>query len=231
MLEFIICDDNIGISEKIKTIINTIMFDDKMPYNIKIFNDYNKEFENYIKKKKSHVIYILDIVTPSGSGIDMARKIREKDMESVIIFLTGHEELGMTILKDELFFLTFINKYDDYQRRLKRAIKKALLILGNKKTLTLTDNNCTYIVSVNEILYIIRDKSTRKVTVITNDSEITLGKTLKYIMKYLPSYFKYAGRNIIVNIDRIKCIDKTNKRIIMDNDKVVESISKQILGG
>ena len=35
----------------------------------------------------------------------MARKIREKDMESVIIFLTGHEELGMTILKDELFFL------------------------------------------------------------------------------------------------------------------------------
>lgn len=68
-------------------------------------------------------------------------------------------------------------------------------------------------------------------TVITNDNEITLSKTLKYIMKFLPSYFKYAGRNIIVNIDRIKYIDKTNKRIIMDNDKTVESISKQILGG
>lgn len=231
MLEFVICDDNMSTVEKISTIINTIMFDNEIPYNIKIFNDYNVEFENYIKNKKGHIIYILDIVTPSGSGIDMARKIREKDMESVIIFLTGHEELGMTILKDELFFLTFINKYDDYQGRLKRSLKKALLILGNKKTLTLTDNNCTYIVSIDEILYIIRDKSTRKVTVITNDNEITLGKTLKYIMKFLPSYFKYAGRNIIVNIDRIKYIDKTNKRIIMDNDKTVESISKQILGG
>lgn len=231
MLEFVICDDNMSIVEKISTIINTIMFDNEIPYNIKIFNDYNVEFENYIKNKKGHIIYILDIVTPSGSGIDMARKIREKDMESVIIFLTGHEELGMTILKDELFFLTFINKYDDYQGRLKRSLKKALLILGNKKTLTLTDNNCTYIVSIDEILYIIRDKSTRKVTVITNDNEITLSKTLKYIMKFLPSYFKYAGRNIIVNIDRIKYIDKTNKRIIMDNDKTVESISKQILGG
>lgn len=133
MLEFVICDDNISIVEKISTIINTIMFDNEIPYNIKIFNDYNVEFENYIKNKKGHIIYILDIVTPSGSGIDMARKIREKDMESVIIFLTGHEELGMTILKDELFFLTFINKYDDYQGRLKRSLKKALLILGNKK--------------------------------------------------------------------------------------------------
>ena len=91
-------------------------------------------------------------------------------MESVIIFLTGHEELGMTILKDELFFLTFINKYDNYQYRLNRAIKKALTILGNKKMLKFTDNNCIYIIAINEIIYISKDKTSRKTTIVTDDN-------------------------------------------------------------
>ena len=231
MLEFVVCDDNINISNKISDIIDKIMFDNEISYDIKIFNDYDKKFDNYVKNKKSNVIYILDIVTPSGSGIDAARKIRRKDMESVIIFLTGHEELGMTILKDELFFLTFINKYDNYQYRLNRAIKKALTILGNKKMLKFTDNNCIYIIAINEIIYISKDKTSRKTTIVTDDNKIVTSKTLKYLMRNLSSNFNYVSRNIIVNIDRINCIDKTNRKIIFDNNEVIESVSKQFIGG
>ena len=99
MLEFVVCDDNINISNKISDIIDKIMFDNEISYDIKIFNDYDKKFDNYVKNKKSNVIYILDIVTPSGSGIDAARKIRRKDMESVIIFLTGHEKISSAVYK------------------------------------------------------------------------------------------------------------------------------------
>ena len=52
-------------------------------------------------------IYLLDIETPSASGIDIARKIRKHDIESMIIFITGHEELGDVVLKNNTMFLSF----------------------------------------------------------------------------------------------------------------------------
>lgn len=230
MLEFIVCDDNVKVSTKINNIIDTLMFDNNINYEVKIFNDYDKKFNSYIKNKRGNVIYVLDIVTPSGSGIDAAREIRKKDVESVIIFLTGHEELGMTILKDELFFLTFINKYDNYEYRLNKSLKKALTILGNKQMLKFSDNNCIYIISLNEILYIYKDKSSRKTTIVTDNNKIVIGKTLKYIKKLIPNNFCYSGRNSIINKDRINCIDKTNKKIIFDNNETMNLVSKQFLG-
>ena len=56
----------------------------------------------FLKSKVPFRIYILDIETPSRSGIDVAREIRNKDLESVIIFLTGHDELGHIILNNDL---------------------------------------------------------------------------------------------------------------------------------
>ena len=120
MLDIVVCDDNRNLAIRIKNVVEKFMFNSELQYDIKVFNDYNKEFYDYINIKRGNIIYILDIVTPTGSGIDAARTIRKKDTESVIIFLTGHEELGMTILKDELYFLTFINKYDNYEIRLRK---------------------------------------------------------------------------------------------------------------
>lgn len=230
MLEFVVCDDNVEISTKIGKMIDKIMFENDISYGIKIFNDYNSSFDNYIKNKRGNAVYILDIVTPSGSGIDAARNIRKRDLESIIIFLTGHEELGMTILKDEIFFLTFINKYDNYEYRLKHAVKKSLTILGRKKMLKFTDSNCVYIISLNEIIYISKDKTLRKTIIVTNDNKIIVNKTLKYIMKMLPTNFSYTGRDTIVNKERISCIDKTNKIIIFDNNDSIKVVSKQFLG-
>ena len=83
----------------------------KIEFQTHLYNDYNKNFDDIIKSKIPFKIYLLDIETPSGSGIDIARKIRSKDVDSVIIFLTVHEELGSTILKNDLMFLSFIRYF------------------------------------------------------------------------------------------------------------------------
>ena len=79
-----------------------------------------------MKSKIPSKVYILDIEAPSGSGIDIARMIRQRDIDSVIIFLTSHDELGYTILKSQFMCLTFISKYDNYVGNLKSALKKAV---------------------------------------------------------------------------------------------------------
>ena len=113
MVNFIICDDNEKDRKNISEFVKEFCTKNKVENNIHIYNDYNKKFDEIINMKLPFKIYLLDIETPSASGIDIARKIRDKDVDSIIIFLTLHEELGNVILKDDLMFLSFINKFDN----------------------------------------------------------------------------------------------------------------------
>ena len=122
MINFILCDDDPIILKEVKHIIDSYMMKNNLAYKIHLFGDYDEKFIDIMKKPLSNKIYILDIETPSRSGIDVARNIRVDDVNSVIIFLTVHEELGLTILKNELMFLSFINKYDDHKKRMEKSI-------------------------------------------------------------------------------------------------------------
>ena len=138
MVNVIICDDNIKDKNNILEIVNSFMIKNKIEYKTHVYDDYNKRFDEIIESKIPFKIYLLDIETPSGSGIDVARKIRQKDVDSVIIFLTVHEELGNIILKNDLMFLSFINKFDNYKNRLINSLKKALNLLKQKRILKFT---------------------------------------------------------------------------------------------
>ena len=132
MINFIICDDNEKIALDIKEIIDKFMMKNKTEYKTHLFNDLDDNFMKIIKEPLSFKIYILDIETPSRSGIDVARSIRKRDVDSVIIFITSHEELCLTLLKNEIMFLSFINKFDNYEERLITSIKKSLEVLKHK---------------------------------------------------------------------------------------------------
>ena len=92
MLRFIICEDNKEFIMKINTIINKVMMPYNFEYKINKFTQYNKEVGEIIAKKNETKIYILDIELPEISGLEIASEIRENDLESIIIFVTSHNE-------------------------------------------------------------------------------------------------------------------------------------------
>ena len=92
MINFIVVDDFKEMTKKVELIINKIMMNNKVDYKIHIFEDYNKDFKNIMNEPLTNKIYLLDIETKSASGIDVARVIRKTDLDSVIIFITAHEE-------------------------------------------------------------------------------------------------------------------------------------------
>ena len=126
MLNVIICDDNEKDRNNVIQIVNNFMTKNNIEFKTHVYKDYNKSFDEIINSNIPFKIYLLDIETPSASGIDIARRIRSKDVDSVITFLTVHEELGNTILKNDLMFLSFINKFDNLKLRLTKSLKKAL---------------------------------------------------------------------------------------------------------
>lgn len=225
MLNVIICDDNQRDLFKVETIIDKFMKRNKYEYNKHIFKDYNESFMNIIKSKLPFKIYILDIETPSRSGIDVAREIRKKDLESIIIFLTGHDELGRVILQNDLMFLSFVNKFDNIENRLSNILYKAINIIKYKKIIKIEEGNNTYIIDINDIIYFSKDTFSRKTTIKTDYTEYCVRKSLLDICDLLDDRFIRTHRACIVNKNRISRIDKVNKIIYFDNGYSTDLLS------
>lgn len=225
MIDFIICDDDNSIVEKVLKVISNIMMKNKLEYNVHTFNDYDDTFLNFISNNERCCIYILDIETPSRSGIDIARIIRKNDINSIIIFLTGHEELGQIVLKKELLFLSFINKFEDSLERLNSSISEALRFLSVKKVLRFEERGTIYTISVNDILYITRDSVDRKSIIKTNQNEFKTYKSLMEIKSMLDDRFYQTHRACIVNMDRVSKINKQKKIIVFDNGITIDLVS------
>lgn len=225
MINVIICDDNEKDRKNAESITQKFMDKNKKDYKIHTCEDYNKEFYNILERKLSFKIYLLDIETPSRSGIDVAREIRKKDIDSVIIFLTAHEELGNIVLKNDLMFLSFINKFDDFENRLNNALEKALDLLNQKNTIKIVDRNILYTININDILYLTKDSFERKTIIKTDYTEFKLNKSLTDIVSMLDERFVQTHRACFVNLKRISKIDKTKREITFDNNQVIDLLS------
>ena len=225
MINVIICDDNEKDRKNIKRVVNNFMNNNKKEVKIHDFEDYNRSFYNLVDTKMPSKIYLLDIETPSKSGIDVAREIRKKDIDSVIIFLTAHEELGNIVLKNELLFLSFINKFDDFENRLNISLKKALELLNQKNILRIEDRSTIYTININDILYITKESFERKTVIKTDYAEFKLNNSLNEIVSMLDDRFIQTHRACYINTDRTVKIDKIKRIITFDNNERIDLLS------
>jgi len=225
MVNIIICDDNNKDRNNVVQIVDNFMSKNKIEYKTHIYDDYNKKFMDIIENKMPSKIYLLDIETPSRSGIDVAREIRRKDVDSIIIFLTVHEELGNIILKNDLMFLSFINKFDNLNIRLNNSLKKALTLLKHKRIIKFNDRNTIYTINIDDILYLTKESFERKTIIKTDYAEFKVNNSLTEIINMLDDRFIQTHRSCFINNDRKVKIDKMNKMIYFDNGEKIDLLS------
>ena len=161
-MEFVICDDEKVFRSNIRRGIDKVLMDQEYDYDVIEFSKFDPSFKKKIQES-THKIYILDIeIKDSISGIDIARKIRENDWESIIIFVTSHNELGYQALKARIMLLDFISKYDDFENNLESILRKSLSLINSKKTIKFDSEGTSYIIHLSDILYIEKDTVDRK---------------------------------------------------------------------
>ncbi len=225
MINFIICDDVKQYRDMVEHIVDSFMMKNKIEYKTHVFEDYDNEFVKIVESKLSFKIYILDIETPTKSGIDIARLIRNKDVDSVLIFLTGHQELGHVVMKNDFLFLSYINKFDNCEQRLKNSLDKALQLLKVKSIIRFKDNGVIYTIPQDDILYITRDSVERKCIIITDYSEFKVGKTLNELEEIVNDNFIKTHRACLMNSKRILSFSKSQKEVVFDNGMTSDLIS------
>ena len=227
MINVIVCDDNKKDLNNINRVVKKFFSGINKEYEIHDFCDYSKNFYKIVNAKIPSKIYLLDIETPSKSGIDVAREIRKKDIDSVIIFLTVHEELGNIVLKNDLLFLSFINKFDNLENRLSASLNKALVVINQKNTIRFQDRGIIYTINTNDILYLTKESFERKTIIKTDYTEFRVNKTLSEIIHMLDDSFIQTHRACFVNSNRVVKIDKINRIIEFDNNESIDLLSEK----
>ena len=225
MMNYIVCDNNKDIVENVASIIDSLMMGNNIHYRTYKFYDYNDEFFKRAKIKGTNKVYILDIEVNEKSGIDIARKIRETDLQSALIFLTSHGELAEYVVYNVISPLGFISKFDHYEEKLKSLINIAMKQVGSRNLLKFETSKMAYQIPLRDILYITHDSVERKSIVITDYSEFHIGRTLSEIFDQLNSQFKYSHRACIVNMERVTKLDTKKKIITFDNGETIDLIS------
>lgn len=225
MINFIICDDVKQYREMVEHIVVSYMMKNKLEYKTHVFKDYDSDFLKIVESKLSFKVYILDIETPTRSGIDIARLIRNKDVDSVLIFLTGHQELGHVVMKNDFLFLSYINKFDDCEKRLIKSLDKALQMFKIKSVIRFKDNGVVYTIPQDDILYITRDSVERKCIIVTDYSEFHVGKNLAELEEEVNDNFVKTHRACLMNTKRILSFSKSQKEVVFDNGMTSDLIS------
>lgn len=225
MINFIICDDNQEMRNNLLEIVGTFMISKNLEYKTHLYEDYDDRFIEIINRQLPFKIYILDIETPTRTGIDVARIIRHKDEDSAIIFITGHEDLASRLLSKDITFLAFINKFDDYKNRLQINIGKAISALEKKKSLRFEDHGVFYTLPFDDILYITKDSLGRKTVIVTEYNEFRVYKSLNYFQELLDEHFIQTHRACLMNKKRIMSASKKDHLVIFDNGMKIDLIS------
>lgn len=225
-MEFVICDDEKLFRSSIRKVIDRVFINNDDYYKITEFSGFDSNFKKKIDAS-SPKIYILDIeFKDSISGIDIARQIRKNDWESIIIFVTSHNELGYQALKAQIMLLDFISKYDDFENNLEIAIKKSISLINSKKTIKFDVDGISYIIHLNDILYIEKDTVDRKCIIKTTYTEIAVNKTLHYMIDNLDDRFYLCHRSCLVNTDKIRKIDWKDNIIYFEDGSFTALLSR-----
>lgn len=225
MINFIVVDDNKKFLDIMSDIITNTMMSNKFVYKTHKFVEYDSSFYDIMNSNLSNKIYILDIETREASGIDVARKIRKHDIDSIIIFATVHNEAGLVLLKDDLMFLNFICKFDDFENKLSNSINKALEFIHHKVNIKFEDRGTIYTIPLSDILYVTKESNDRKCIIKTANSEFKVSLTLKEVVELCDNKLIQTHRSCFVNMDRVRVIDKHDNIIVFDNGLSIDMLS------
>lgn len=222
MIEFVIYDDQAEYCSMVLEAVRQATGDLFEQCIVKTYQKYDSKFESTIKDDVSSKIYIMDIEVPcSLSGIDVARKIRKKDWDSIIILVTSHVELSYEALKAQIMLLDFICKQNNCLPNLVTTLKRALYKINDRKTLNFEINSMSYRIHTDDILYIQKDPIDRRCIIKTTYNDIPVTKNLNEIKDMLDDRFYQTHRSCIVNLEKIKDVDwKDNIICFTTGDKI-----------
>ncbi len=199
MLNFVICDDNVNLLDKLEKMLEAIFAKNNYEASVVFKSDSADDILNYIDNNIADVL-MLDINLKSNkSGLELAEEIRKRKKNSYIIFTTGHLEYAMVAYRYKTFdYLAKPIVYDRLEDTINRLFEDANEL---SKSYIKIDNKNT-IVDEAEIQYIKRDGM--KLVFHTSSRDYDTYSSFNKFQDKLPTTYVRCHKSYIANMNQIK---------------------------
>lgn len=217
MLNFVICDDNQNMLNKLNKMFDTLFISNNIEGNI-VFQSTNPTDILDFAKSNTVNVFVLDIQLKSNmSGLELAEKIRKFNKDSYIIFTTGHLEYSLLAYKLKTF--DYIPKPITLERLEETVLRLVDDINGTPKKYIKIDNKNT-LVDENEILYIKRDGM--KLIYHTTDKDYDTYSSFAKMEEFLPKNFIRCHKSFVVNLNKIIHVEPVSSTIYFNDNSSCE---------
>lgn len=217
MLNFVICDDNLNILDRLEKMLDNIFTKNNLDASVKFKSDNADDILNYIDKNPADVL-MLDINLKSNkSGLELAEEIRKRKKNAYIIFTTGHLEYAMVAYRYKTFdYLAKPITFDRLEDTIKRLFEDAN---GLTKRYIKIDNKNT-IIDESEVQYIKRDGM--KLVFHTPSRDYDTYSSFNKFQEKLPKTYVRCHKSYVANISQIKDVEPVIGTITFKDGKTCD---------
>ena len=231
MIKFIIVDDEIKWIDEYEKIINDVAFNSNKQYEIKKFKKYDEELHKLISDNSEQKIYLMDLdLENKHTGMDILREIREEDWDSEIIVLTNHDRMFETVHKEIYKTFDFIEKFDNFEVRLRKDLKKIISKKYDTDKFIYNNNKISLQIYLKDIIYVYRDTVDRKLVIKTTNNQFIVNMPINEMMEKLDDRFIQCHRSCIINDERIVEKNYAQGYFVTDTGEKVDMLSRKYQG-
>ena len=210
MINFVLCDDDLDTLNNLSHIFESIFMQHNLEATVSFATASDAKLLSYINDNPVDVL-ILDIELHSNyTGLEIAQKVRAKNKDCYIIFVTGYFEHIMQSLEYNIF--DYIYKPINKERLEKTVLRLFDYINGStsNKTYIKLDSKNT-IIEQSEIQYIKREGM--KIIFHTPSRDYEVYSSFSKIQNKLPKNFIRCHKSFIANINNITKLESTSNQI------------------
>ena len=214
MLNFVLCDDNIKILNRLSKLLESIFINYNIEATVGLETTKPEAVLSYIDSNKVDVL-ILDINLKSKmNGCDIADIVRKKNKKVYIIFTTGHLEYALLAYKYKTF--DYLPKPVS-EERLEETVLRLVEDINYSPARFLKLNNNNTIINQDEVNYIRKDGM--KLVFCTNTRNYEMYSSFNKIKSCLPDNFVRCHKSYIVNIEKITDVESRKNVILFKHDE------------
>ena len=201
-MKIAIIDDEQTVIDQLANYIEKASHELDIKLEVASFNEGHPFIDSY---DYSYDIVLMDIEIGSENGMELANKLRQKDTNVTLMFITNMSQYATQgYLVDAIDFIVKPVEYDSFLFRLKRAISRASV--QNGKLISIASGSEMYSFPSKEIIYI--EIQGHNLTIHSTQSIKSVRSSLKSVESQLSGApFARCNNSFLVNLFHIRSIE------------------------
>lgn len=222
MLRVLVCDDDINITNQVKSLLDKVKESNNLEFETIVYNDSSFFHDD----KTIFDIAIVDIEMPGVNGLELSQKLKEHNPHIIVIVLTSYSDYLDSAMSISVF--RYLSKPVDVDRFVKNFIDAVICHNNISKQIVIEQGDKICFINTRDILYL--ENLKHGTVIVTKQGEYRTNKKPQEWVSIIaqPQCFVSSHKSYIVNLQNVLEFDKKSIIFQIDNQtKTKQCISQR----